>query len=228
MISNLPSVIMLSFPRILLWKEIPGWWRKLDNKELRYIIYQEIMLGSTNRGEWDGRGIQHAWERWDMHTRFYQKNRKRRDHLWGLGINETIILRRILTGNLWSYELDLTGLEYGRIQAFVNMVMNLRVSKWWAYLPAERLSASYEELSCIGLLSYLKVLTMQSSCLYSLAVQHVHLHIEVRRAYCGAETIHLFDITQKSGRKLNVLRKDKDGNRHSNFCKESIYFGLLE
>jgi hypothetical protein len=38
----------------------------------------------------------HAWERWELHTKFHSGNLKGRDHFGDLGADERIILKWIL------------------------------------------------------------------------------------------------------------------------------------
>jgi hypothetical protein len=53
-----------------------------------------------------GRGMQHAWVRWETHTKFWSEKIKGGDHFGDLGSNETIILKWILGKKYWKIEFN--------------------------------------------------------------------------------------------------------------------------
>jgi hypothetical protein len=45
----------------------------LHNEELNNLYSSPTLLGLSNQGGWEGRGMQYAWERREMHTKFNRK-----------------------------------------------------------------------------------------------------------------------------------------------------------
>jgi hypothetical protein len=88
-------------------EEAVGGWRKLHYKEHRKLYFSvNVRVIRLRRKKWGG--MQQACERSDVHTKFWSKNLKGRDHLGDLGVSGKIILKWMW---VWS--------------ALVSMIMNL-------------------------------------------------------------------------------------------------------
>jgi hypothetical protein len=52
--------------------------------------YHQILLGRSNKGEWGGLGMRHAWERGETCTGVWWESIKDKDHLKEQGVDERI------------------------------------------------------------------------------------------------------------------------------------------
>jgi hypothetical protein len=76
-------------------EEVAGGWKRPHNDELHNLYLRQISLGWSNQGGWDVRGIEHAWKRREMHTKFWSENLKGRDYSDDLGVEGKVILKWI-------------------------------------------------------------------------------------------------------------------------------------
>jgi len=55
--------------------------KETDVSELLEKLLKMFFRGLIKVGGWRGRGMKHAWDKWEMHTKFWLGNLKGRDHL---------------------------------------------------------------------------------------------------------------------------------------------------
>ena len=62
----------------------------------RTYVSRQILSGLSNQEEWEGRYMGRLWKRGEVRTFFWWINLKERDHVKGLCLAGSIILKRIL------------------------------------------------------------------------------------------------------------------------------------
>jgi hypothetical protein len=82
--------------------EVKGAWGKLHNEELRNLYFSPNDIKVIKSRRMRRAGMQHAWEKGQMLTKFWSENLKGRDHLENLGVHGRIIIQ-------WWVGADLTG-----------------------------------------------------------------------------------------------------------------------
>jgi len=94
--------------RKIFWPKrdkITGEWKDYITRNFVFCTPHQILLGLSNKDEWDRQDMWHVWETREVHTRFWWGGLRERDHLEYLGLDGRTVLkciRKKWDGNAWT------------------------------------------------------------------------------------------------------------------------------
>jgi len=71
-----------------------------NNEVVHYLYAPPNLLGWSNQGGWDGRGMQHAWEKWEIYEHYRRKTWREDLGAYRIIIFEWIVGNRVGSGGL--------------------------------------------------------------------------------------------------------------------------------